>query len=83
LAQSIFRLGLGAPPVNTAEFMPPLAFAMAHAQPIVRGAAARTTAYMEWPELVPILEVMAEHDVDDRVRAEARKTASVCRAVRG
>jgi hypothetical protein len=83
LAQSIFPLGLGAPPVNTAEFMPPLAFAMAHAQPIVRSAAARTTAYMEWPELVPILEVMAEHDVDERVRAEARKIVSVYRAVLG
>jgi hypothetical protein len=36
-----------------------------------------------WPELVPVLEAMAEHDVDDRVRAEARKIVSVCRAVLG
>jgi hypothetical protein len=46
LAQSVFRLGLGAPPAHAVEFMPPLAHAMAHTYPIVRAAAARTTAYM-------------------------------------
>ncbi|GAA1249645.1 hypothetical protein GCM10009646_41660 [Streptomyces aureus] len=79
LAQSVFRLGLGAPPIHSPEFMPPLAHAMAHEQPMVRAAAARATAYMEWPELFPIVKVMAESDADERVRAEAEKIVHVYR----
>lgn len=79
LAQSLFRLGLGAPPVHTPEFMPPLAHGLANEQPMVRAAAARTTAYMEWPELFPIVKVMAESDADERVRAEAEKIVYVYR----
>ncbi|MCG5211933.1 HEAT repeat domain-containing protein [Streptosporangium sp. KLBMP 9127] len=73
LVRSIFRLGLGAPPVHSLEFMPPLANALAHEHSMVRAAAARTTAYMEWPELFPIVKTMAESDADQRVRAEAEK----------
>ncbi len=79
LAQSLFRLGLGAPPVHTPEFMPPLAHGLANEHPIVRAAAARTTAYMEWPELFPLVRVVAESDADARVRAEAGKIVHVCR----
>ncbi|WP_208515945.1 hypothetical protein [Streptomyces sp. NEAU-YJ-81] len=79
LAQSLFRLGLGAPPVHFAEFMPPLAHGLANEQPMVRAAAARTTAYMEWPELFPIVKVMAESDADERVRREAENIVHVYR----
>ncbi|WP_328681007.1 HEAT repeat domain-containing protein [Streptomyces sp. NBC_00322] len=79
LVQSIFRLGLGAPPVHSPEFMPPLANALAHENPMVRAAAARTTAYMEWPELFPIVQAMAEGDTDQRVQAEAEKIVTVYR----
>nr|WTB12152.1 hypothetical protein OG546_50255 [Streptomyces antimycoticus] len=79
LAQSLFRLGLGAPPVHSQEFMPPLAHGLANEQPMVRAAAARTTAYMEWPELFPLVKVMAESDADERVRGEAGKIVYVYR----
>ncbi|MFE7110778.1 hypothetical protein ACFU98_15495 [Streptomyces sp. NPDC057575] len=79
LAQSLFRLGLGAPPAHSREFMPPLAHGLANEQPIVRAAAARTTAYMEWPELYPIVKLVAESDADERVRAEAEKIVYVYR----
>jgi hypothetical protein len=79
LAQSLFRLGLGAPPAHSPEFMPPLAHGLANEQPMVRAAAARTTAYMEWPQLFPIVKVMAESDADERVRAEAEKIVHVYR----
>lgn len=46
---------------------------------MVRAAAARATAYMEWPELFPIVKVMAESDADERVRAEAEKIVHVYR----
>ncbi|MFI9586056.1 HEAT repeat domain-containing protein [Streptomyces sp. NPDC052236] len=79
LLQCVFRLGLGAPPVHSPEFMPPLASALAHENPMVRAGATRTTAYMEWPELFPVLQTMAENDTDQRVRAEAEKIMTVYR----
>jgi hypothetical protein len=81
LVQAVFRLGLGAPPVHQTEFMPPLSFAFVHEHPMVRAAAARTTAYMEWPELFPIVQVIAESDPDERVRNEAGRVVSVYRQV--
>ncbi|MEU0369586.1 HEAT repeat domain-containing protein [Streptomyces sp. NPDC006283] len=76
LVRAVFRLGIGAPPSHSTRFMPALAHALAHEHPMVRAAAARSTAYMEWPELLPILEATAGNDVDPRVREEAGQVIS-------
>lgn len=81
LVQAIFRLAMGAPLVHSPEFMPPLLGAMAQEHPMVRAAAARATAYMQWPEFFPVLATMAESDPDERVRAEAAKVADAFRQV--
>lgn len=79
LVQAVFRLAMGAPLVRTPEFMPPLLHAMAQEHPMVRAAAARATAYTQWPEFCPILVTVAENDPDERVRAEAAKVAEAYR----
>ncbi|WBO67904.1 HEAT repeat domain-containing protein [Streptomyces camelliae] len=74
---ALFRLGLGAPAAFDDEFFDAFMVALRDEHPMIRAAAARTAAYMEWPQLLPELRIIASGDTDARVRGEAEQVVSV------
>ncbi|MEU7894144.1 hypothetical protein AB0B45_14925 [Nonomuraea sp. NPDC049152] len=79
MVQALFRLGLGAPITLDDTHLGTLSLrfgaaideAVRHEHPMVRAAAVRATAYMEWPVLRLIVQEVAERDSDCRVKREA------------
>ncbi|TYB62830.1 hypothetical protein FXF51_25810 [Nonomuraea sp. PA05] len=79
MVQALFRLSLGAPITLDDTHLGTLSLrfgaaideAVRHEHPMVRAAAVRATAYMEWPVLRLIVQEVAERDSDSRVAKEA------------
>jgi hypothetical protein len=74
---AIFRLGLGAPAGFTADFFDAFMTSLRDEEAMVRAATVRSAAYLEWPQLLPELRMVASGDTDPRVRGEANKVISV------
>lgn len=68
---AILRLGLGAPEKFDERIASLILEATRHSNPEVRNSAVWATSYIYWPQFIPILYDLADHDSSRRVRSAA------------
>lgn len=73
LARAVIRLGVGAPNEYNGEIFDRIAAAMHSPDAWVRKAAIWATMYSQWPQFLPLLEDIANTDVDEAIRNDARR----------
>ncbi|WP_073480724.1 hypothetical protein [Streptoalloteichus hindustanus] len=75
-ARALLRAGIGAPDHFDQSFFDHVANAARSPEGWLRTAGVWATSYPFWPEFVPLLREVAEHDADPDLRAEARAIAT-------
>lgn len=73
LARAVIRLGVGAPNDYNDEVFTRISHAMRSPEAWVRKAAIWATAYLRWPQFLPLLSQVADSDADPQLRSEARR----------